>query len=150
MHFVEEVTPLADRRTHWVADIVGRREWDAVNEDWIPDRQVGWRSVAGLENSGRVTFEDAGMGRTKLTVRIAYEPPLGVIGDAGEALGAGSAFEEALRHDLENFATMVAQAPAGATDPRASEYLYNPDSALAEGRTRPQWPGQEIPNEFEY
>lgn len=150
MHFVEEVLPLGDDRTHWVADIVGRHEWVAVPEGCIAGRQIGWRSVSGLKNSGRVTFEAVAPGQTRLTVRLAYEPPLGPAGEVGEALGAGTAFEHALQHDLENFATMVAATPPGATDPRASTYLYNPDSAVAEGKTRAQWPTQNIPPEFEW
>ena len=50
MSFVKEVTYNDDQSSHWVAEIAGRHEWDAVNENWIPDRQVGWRSTNGLEN----------------------------------------------------------------------------------------------------
>lgn len=150
MHFVEEVLPLDERRTHWVANIVGRHEWDAINEGWIAGQQIGWRSYEGLANTGRVTFEDAEPGQTRLTVHLAYEPPLGVVGELGETLGAGKAFEHALQQDLDNFARMVEQAPPGTTDPHASRYIYNPDSAVAEGRTRAQWPSQEVPPEFEW
>lgn len=150
MHFVEQVEPLGDHRTHWVANIVGRHEWDAEDEGWIEGRQIGWRSYAGLQTSGQVTFEDAEPGRTRIRVQIAYEPPLGVAGELGEALGAGKVFEQALQRDLDNFARMVAAAKPGATDPHLSTYLYNPDSAVAEGRAMGQWPKLEVPHEFDW
>src|SRR6185437_1253543 len=57
MHFVKEVTYYDDRRSHWVADLLGHHEWDAINEGRVEDRQVGWRSTKGLENAGKVTFQ---------------------------------------------------------------------------------------------
>jgi ribosome-associated toxin RatA of RatAB toxin-antitoxin module len=135
MTFVKEVTYLDDQRSHWVVDVVGKHEWDAVNEDWIPDRRIGWRSLDGLKNSGRVTFEPAGTDRTTLTVTVSYEPPGGIIGEIGEALGAGGEFERRLRHDLEHFASMVDQAPPGALDPTSSAYLFHSESAAARGTT---------------
>jgi uncharacterized membrane protein len=150
MHFVQQVLPLGEHRTHWVAHVVGRHEWDALDEDWIEGRQIGWRSYAGLRNSGRVTFDDAGPGQTRVRVRISYEPPLGVVGDVGESLGAGKTFDHALQRDLDNFAKMVAAAPVGASDPHLSRYLYNPQSAVAEGKTMEHWPHQEVPREFDW
>jgi len=135
MTFVKEVTYLDDKRSHWVADVIGRHEWDAVNEDWIPDRQIGWRSVDGVSNSGRVTFEPTGADRTRVTVLVDYQPPVGILGSLGEVLGAGGEFERRLRHDLQHFATMVEQAPAGALDPTSSAYLFHGDSAAARGET---------------
>src|SRR5256884_9778780 len=111
MTCVREVTYYDDQRSHWVADILGHHEWDAINSDWIENRQIGWRSVDGLENSGKVTFDDLGDGRTRVTVTIQYDPPAGVLGDAAEILAAGREFEECLRTDLENFARMGETAP---------------------------------------
>src|SRR5437870_9549974 len=54
MSFVKEVTYYDEQRSHWVADVVGQHEWDAVNENWIEERQIGWRSTNGLENAGLV------------------------------------------------------------------------------------------------
>jgi uncharacterized membrane protein len=135
MSFVKEVTYYDDQRSHWVAEIVGRHEWDAINEDWLEDRQVGWRSINGFENTGRVTFEPLGPDQTRVNVLIRYNPPAGVLGDVGEKLGAGSRFENALQHDLGNFARMVDQAPPGALDPTSSNYLFHSGSAAAKGTT---------------
>ncbi len=135
MTFVKEVTYLDDQRSHWVVDVVGKHEWDAVNEGWVPDRRIGWRSVDGLKNSGAVTFESLGPDRTKLAVEVEYEPPAGLLGTLGEALGAGGQFERRLQHDLEHFATMVEQAPPGALDPTSSAYLFHAESAAGRGET---------------
>src|SRR5579863_9142195 len=113
MSFVREVTYYDDQRSHWVAEVVGRHEWDAVNENWIENRQIGWHSTNGLANFGRVTFESMGTDQTHVDVSIAYDPPAGILGDIGENLGAGSRFDAVLQHDLDNFARMVANAPFG-------------------------------------
>jgi ribosome-associated toxin RatA of RatAB toxin-antitoxin module len=135
MSFVKEVTYYDDQRSHWVAEVVGQHEWDAVNENWVEDRQIGWRSYNGLENSGKVTFQPVGANQTKVDVYINYNPPAGVLGDVGENLGVGARFDNVLQHDLDNFARMVDQAPPGALDPTSSNYLFHGDSAAAKGTT---------------
>jgi uncharacterized membrane protein len=135
MTFVKEVTYLDDVRSHWVVDVAGKHEWDAVNEDWIPDRQIVWHAVDGVSNRGRVTFAPLGTDRTQVTVDVTYDPPAGLLGRLGELLGAGGLFERSLQHDLQHFATMVEQAPPGALDPTSSSYLFHEDSAAAKGRT---------------
>jgi uncharacterized membrane protein len=138
MSFVKEVTYHDDQNSHWVAEMVGRHEWDAKNENWLPDKQIGWRSTNGLDNFGKVTFEPIAANQTKLDVYISYNPPAGVLGDIGEKLGAGSRFEKALQNDLTHFARLVEQAPAGALDPQSSNYLFHGDSAAAKGTTTPR------------
>jgi uncharacterized membrane protein len=135
MSFVKEVTYYDDQRSHWVAEVVGRHEWDAANQDWVENRQIGWSSYNGFENAGRVTFQTVGPMQTLVDVFISYNPPVGVLGDVGEKLGAGSRFENALQHDLDNFARMVDQAPVGALDPHSSNYLFQSGSAAAKGMT---------------
>src|SRR5437588_1044287 len=135
MSFVKEVTYYDDQRSHWVAEVAGTHEWDAINENWVPGRQIGWRSTAGLENVGRVTFQPVNNNQTLVDVYIAYNPPAGVLGDVGERLGAGQRFDNVLQHDLENFARMVDQAPPGALDPNSSNYLFHSGSAAGKGTT---------------
>lgn len=135
MSFVKEVTYYDDQTSHWVADVAGRHEWDAVNEQWIPDQQIGWHSTKGLDNFGKVTFEPAGPSQTKVDVYVNYNPPAGMLGDVAEKLGAGSRFEQALQHDLNHFAKMVDEAPPGALDPTSSNYLFHAKSAAAKGTT---------------
>ena len=135
MSHVKEVTYQDDQRSHWVVDVVGRHEWDAINEDWIPDQRIGWRSTDGLENWGHVHFEPQDDNRTRLRVHIGYNPPAGVLGDIVEVLGAGNRFEQKLQDDLDHFARMVEQAPPGALDPESSAYLFHSDSAAMHGDT---------------
>jgi len=135
MSFVKEVTYYDEQRSHWVAETVGQHEWDAVNENWVEDQQIGWRSTSGLENMGKVAFQPTGANQTRVDVYIYYNPPAGVLGDVGEKLGAGSRFDNILQHDLDNFARMVNEAPPGALDPTSSNYLFHSGSAAARGKT---------------
>lgn len=135
MSYVKEVTYKDSQTSHWVADVIGHHEWDAANENWITDKQIGWRSTSGTDNHGLVTFEPSGADQTKVVVAITYDPPAGIAGDVGEKLGAGKAFEVKLQGDLDKFAQMVAQAPSGALDPESSNYLFHDDSAAAKAQT---------------
>lgn len=135
MSFVKEVTYYDDQRSHWVAQVAGQHEWDAVNDNWMEDRQIGWHSTSGLENYGKVTFQPMGNNQTQVDVYINYNPPAGVLGDIGENLGVGGNFQSKLQHDMDNFAQMVDQAPPGALDPNSSNYLFHTGSAAAKGTT---------------
>jgi uncharacterized membrane protein len=138
MHFVKEVTYRDDQTSHWVVDVMGRHAWDAVNDGWIENQQIGWRSTDGLQNWGKVTFQPVNDTQTQVTVDIHYTPPVGVLGNVGEKLGAGSRFEHALQEDLNHFAKMVLDAPPGALDPTSSNYLFHQRSAAAQGDTTPE------------
>ncbi len=133
MSFIKEVTYYDEERSHWVAQVGGTHEWDAINEAWVPDQQIGWRSINGLSNSGRIKFTPSGEQRTQVDVYITYVPPVGVLGAVVDRLGFDNRFDEVLQQDLKNFAQMVAQAPAGALDPMQSHYLFHRDSAVARG-----------------
>jgi len=135
MSFVKEVTYYDDQRSHWVAEVAGEHEWDAVNDDWIPDQQICWHAVSGLNNRGRVLFQPAGERQTHVDVLISYDPPAGPLGTIGEHLGIGRHFEEVLQNDLNHFARMVDLAPTNAEDPSWSQHLFNPESAAAQGKT---------------
>jgi len=133
MSFVQEVTYYDDERSHWVVHVGRQYEWDAVNEDWIPDQQVGWRSFNGLHNSGKVKFRALGPERTNVDVYVQYVPPSGPLGQLGEAFGVGSHFTTALEGDLQHFAHMVENAPPGSLDPMSSHYLFHDESAASKG-----------------
>jgi polyketide cyclase/dehydrase/lipid transport protein len=133
MHFVKEVTYYNSQRSHWVVHVLRDYEWDAIHEDWIPDQQVGWRSIAGLKNTGKVKFRPLGPSRTMVDVYISYTPPSGPVGMLGDTFGGGEYFASILRQDLSNFARMVEEAPPGALDPMSSHYLFHSDSAVARG-----------------
>jgi len=111
MSHVRSVSYIDGEKTRWVVNVVGRHEWAARNENWIPDRQIGWRSIDGLENCGLVAFAPRADGATEINVMIEYTPPAGFFGRIGEVLGAGKAFEHQLREDLARFAELF-EAPA--------------------------------------
>jgi uncharacterized membrane protein len=138
MSFVKEVTYADAQNSRWVADIAGRHEWNATNQNWIEDRQIGWRSTKGLENTGKVTFEQISPEKTRVNVDIAYNPPAGMLGDIAEKAGVGGHFDQVLQKDLNHFAEMVQQAPQGALDPNSSSYLFHSESAAAQGKTTSQ------------
>lgn len=133
MSFVKEVTYYDDQRSHWVAQVAGEHQWDAVNEDWILDQQIGWRSTSGLKNTGRIKFQALDANRTMVDVYISYDPPAGVLGKAADMMGVEDRFAEILQRDLNNFAQMVEQAPPGALDPMQSHYLFQSGSVVARG-----------------
>lgn len=133
MHFVKEVTYYDEQRSHWVVHVLNDHEWDAVNEDWIPNKQIGWRSTHGLQNTGKVKFRAIGPQQTIVDVYIHYIPPTGALGMIGDSLGGNTYFAHILQEDLNHFAHMVEQAPVGALDPMSSHYLFHKGSAVARG-----------------
>jgi hypothetical protein len=137
MSFVKEVTYDDEQRSHWVVQLWGRHAWDAINEDWIENRQIGWRSISGLENTGRVKFLETGLNETQVNVFISYTPPAGVLGAMAERLGADERFDAELQQDLQHFAQMVEQAPPGSLDPMSSHYLFHDESAVAKNQITP-------------
>jgi hypothetical protein len=138
MRFVKEVTYYDDERSHWVVHVGRQYEWDAVNVDWIPDQQVGWRSFDGLRNSGKVKFRALGPERTSVDVYVQYEPPSGPLGQLGETFGVGSYFTTVLEGDLQHFAHMVENAPPSSLDPMSSHYLFHDESAASKGLVTPK------------
>ena len=87
MEGVEAVRQLDDTHLHWVAEIAGaRREWDAEITEQHPDERVAWRSTAGTDNAGAVTFHRLGDTRTKVMLQLDVDPE-GFVETAGDKLG---------------------------------------------------------------
>jgi uncharacterized membrane protein len=87
MTSVEEVKQLDDTHIHWRANVAGKtKEWDAEITEQVPDERIAWRSTGGVRNSGVVTFHKLGEARTKVTLRMDYEPE-NVYEKVGDALG---------------------------------------------------------------
>jgi uncharacterized membrane protein len=104
MEGVSEVRQLDDRRLLWRAEIAGREEdWQAEITEQVPDRRISWRSVSGAQNAGTVTFEERGPGRTRVALRIVYDPR-GFTERAGDALGFVSG---RVAGDLERFKEFI-------------------------------------------
>lgn len=110
---IRQVTRRPDGSSHWVVDLIGRHEWDARDENWIPNRQIGWNSIAGLRNRGLIRFHETDSSHTQVDLHIWYDPPAGTLGDVGEILGAGSVLERGMQRDLERLAMEVASEESG-------------------------------------
>ena len=86
MSHVHEVRDLGDGRSHWkVAGPAGVPvEWDAVITKQVPERLLAWKSVEGeaVQSAGIVRFDPNPDGSTRVTVRLAYNPPAGALGHA--------------------------------------------------------------------
>jgi len=112
MDGIVEVKQLDDTHLHWVADIDGeRKEWKAEVIEQEPDRVVAWRSVEGLENSGRVEFEPIDSG-TRVSVAMQYDAE-GVKESIGALFGVDG---RQVANDLESFRELVEarEVPTGA------------------------------------
>lgn len=104
MEGVEEVQQLDDRRLHWRARIAGQdKEWEAEIVDQVPDRRIAWRTTTGSQNAGAVLFEPMGDQRTRVTLRMEYEPE-GATEHVGDLLGFVS---NRVEGDLERFKNFI-------------------------------------------
>jgi uncharacterized membrane protein len=87
MEGVQRVQQIDDTHLHWVAEIAGvSRDWDAEITMQEPDRMISWRSTTGPQNAGTVVFEDLGSERTRVTLRMDYDPET-FAEKAGDVLG---------------------------------------------------------------
>jgi uncharacterized membrane protein len=104
MEGVKEVRQLDDTHVHWHAEIAGKdKEWDAEITEQIPDQHIAWRSTSGTPNSGIVTFEKISDDRTRITLRMDYEPE-DVVEKAGDAAGVLS---RRIEGDLQRFKEFI-------------------------------------------
>ena len=100
MEGVESVHQLDDKRLHWRAEIGGKMvEWDAEIFEQIPDRRIAWRSMSGAMNSGMVNFEPIDSGRTRVCLKVNYQPD-SATEKIGSALGVVS---HRVEGDLKRF-----------------------------------------------
>jgi uncharacterized membrane protein len=86
MAHVHDVRDLGGGRSHWKvkgpAGVVV--EWEAIITQQVPERLLAWKSVEGqpLKSAGTVRFDPNPDGSTRVTVRLAYNPPAGALGHA--------------------------------------------------------------------
>ena len=113
MEGVKEVVQLDDRRLRWRAEIGGKqKEWTADIIEQLPDERIAWRSTSGAQNDGVVTFESLGPDRTRIHLRIDYEPD-----DAAEKIGdLAGVVSRRIEADLKRFRDFIESrgAPTGA------------------------------------
>jgi len=113
MEGVKEVVQLDDKRLRWRAEIGGKeKEWTAEIIEQLPDERIAWRSTSGARNDGVVTFESLGPDRTRIDLRLDYEPD-----DAAEKIGElAGVVSRRVEADVKRFRDFVESrgAPTGA------------------------------------
>lgn len=84
MSHLKEVHDLGNGRSRWVAEGPGGISvtWEAEMTQSIPNRLLAWRSIPGsrVQTEGSVRFDENGNGGTRVTIRMSYAPPAGVLG----------------------------------------------------------------------
>jgi uncharacterized membrane protein len=104
MEGVQDVRQLDDTRLRWTAEVGGKtHEWEAEIVEQRPDERVAWKSTDGKTNAGVVTFHPLDDNRTKIVVKMDWEPE-GMVETLGEKLGAD---ERRVKADLERFKELI-------------------------------------------
>ena len=104
MEGVEQVRQVDDKHLHWKASIGGKqKEWDAVITEQIPDQRIAWTSQGGAKNGGIVTFSTVSANKSKLNLRLEYDPE-GAVEKTGDAVGVVSGRVEG---DLQRFKEFI-------------------------------------------
>lgn len=100
MQGVEDVRQLDDKHLHWKADIgFTQREWDAEITEQVPDKTIAWRSIGDVRNDGRVSFEPIAQNRTRVILRLDYDPH-GSMEKVGDQLNV---VDQRVEGDLKRF-----------------------------------------------
>ena len=104
MEGVKEVKQLDDTHLRWRAEIGAKeKEWTAEIIEQLPDERISWRSTSGARNDGTVMFRALDSGRTRIVLRLDYEPE-GAVENAGSALGVVAGRVEG---DLKRFREFI-------------------------------------------
>jgi len=105
MENVDEVRQLDDKHLEWKAKVAGiERRWKAEIVDQKPNKVIAWRSISGDQNDGKVEFQ-AIDGRTMVKLVVDYEPPAGIVGEAGDTLM--QATPKSVENDLKRFKEFI-------------------------------------------
>ena len=122
MAHLREVRESESGISYWVADGPAGLpvSWSAEVVALQPFKRVAWRSVEGsmIRNAGEVQFEDVAEDRTRIHVRMAYQPPAGQIGSAVAAC-FGADPRRQLDEDLRRFKALL-ETDAAATAERVA------------------------------
>ncbi len=112
MEGVKEVRQLDDKHLYWHAELGGKDlTWNSEITEQVPDKRIAWHSTSGARNDGLVSFQPEGSDRTRVTLRLDYDPK-GVTENLGNAVGVPARTVEG---DLKRFKDFIEsrQAPTG-------------------------------------
>ena len=108
---VDAVEQIDDALTHWKVSVAGvQREYDAQILEQRPGEVIAWQSLSGPQQAGRVSFAPLDPDRTRVTLRLDFEPH-GVTENVGEAVGVVAA---TVTDSLERFKDYIEE--RGAAD----------------------------------
>jgi uncharacterized membrane protein len=107
MPSVHEVKQIDDSHLHWRASVGGKmKEWDSEITQQIPDQLIEWRSIGGVKNGGVVTFDKLRENKTRVHLRLWYEPQ-----STDEKIGGMLGGVKLMtKGNLKRFASMVEKA----------------------------------------
>ena len=110
MAHLSRVEPLGGGRSRWVAKgpLGLPMSWVAAVTELIPDHRIAWESEPGslVANEGVVQFTAVDDQHTRIDVRLAYNPPGGVLGHlVGKLFGVDP--KHAMDHDLVRFQSLI-------------------------------------------
>ncbi|MBC6451220.1 SRPBCC family protein [Actinokineospora sp. HBU206404] len=104
MEGVEQVRQLDDTHVHWVTKVGGvTREFDATIVEQIPDQCVSWRSDAGPDHAGKVTFDKVDARTTRVTAKMNIDPE-GFVENVADKLGV---LDRRVKGDLKRFKEFI-------------------------------------------
>jgi uncharacterized membrane protein len=86
MDHLRRVEPLGEGRYRWTARGPAGLSvtWEADIVELVPNHRIAWVSLPGstVPNEGVVQFDETPGGGTRITIKLAYNPPGGVLGHA--------------------------------------------------------------------
>jgi uncharacterized membrane protein len=104
MENVDSVQQIDDKRLKWAGSIGGKQvDWLSEIVEQRPDERIAWRALDEKGVSGEVGFEPLGPDRTRIEVRMTWEPN-GMLETLGAKVGAD---EFGVKRDLDNFKRMI-------------------------------------------
>jgi len=86
--------------------------------EFEPPADLAWNSVTGIDQRGRWRLREIGHGRTKVTMRLAYQAPGGLLGWIVDQIGVRDVRRN-VRRSLETLKDQVEAADVRARVPRA-------------------------------
>jgi uncharacterized membrane protein len=130
MQHVREVLETEEGLSRWVVDGPAgvAVSWEAEVTNLEPFKRIRWQSVPGstISNAGEVRFEELDEMRTRLTVRMTYSPPGGVLGHA-VATFFGADPKHQLDDDLLRFKSLLEEGKATAHGQEVARQDVQPD-----------------------
>jgi len=110
MSHLLRVEPLGEGRYRWFArGPVGLPvSWEAEVTELIPNQRIAWVSLPGatVANEGVIQFDETRDGDTRVDIKLAYNPPGGMLGHAVATL-FGVDPKQAMDEDLVRFQSLI-------------------------------------------